>query len=248
MKILCFSGTGNSLYLSKEIAKKFDGKILSIPQLLRDEIFEVEDEMVGIIFPIYYLDIPSMVHEYLSKVRIKSNYTFAILTYGMFAFNTKSFINRYNFKIDYTNEIKMIDNYVAFFDMKKSKNGLTNYEYSIESIVKEIENKKICNKTNNLKRTFGNFMHSFTKPKNIKFEDEKFYVNSNCTLCEVCKKACVANNIQVEDKVIYKNNCEQCMACIQLCPQNAIHHKNEKNDERYLNKNITLSEIISLNN
>lgn len=46
MKILYYTSTGNNLY----IAKQLGGDLYSIPQLMKDEAFDIEDEIVGIVF------------------------------------------------------------------------------------------------------------------------------------------------------------------------------------------------------
>lgn len=45
MKILYFTSTGNNLY----IAHQLGGELLSIPQMVKDDIFDIEDESVGIV-------------------------------------------------------------------------------------------------------------------------------------------------------------------------------------------------------
>ena len=78
MKILYFTGTGNCL----SVAKHFDADLLSIPQLVKDNIYEIEDDTVGIVYPVYAISIPDIVRKYLSQCKIKANYVFVIATYG----------------------------------------------------------------------------------------------------------------------------------------------------------------------
>lgn len=54
MKVLYFTSTGNNLY----IAESLGGELLSIPQLIKKEEYEIKDEVVGIIFPVYYGSVP----------------------------------------------------------------------------------------------------------------------------------------------------------------------------------------------
>ena len=60
MKILYFTGTGNCL----AVAKKFNAELLSIPQMLNSNIYDIEADTVGIyilsittLFPILLRDI-----------------------------------------------------------------------------------------------------------------------------------------------------------------------------------------------
>ncbi|MFC2662882.1 MAG: 4Fe-4S ferredoxin, partial [Eubacterium sp.] len=78
MTILYFSATGNSLFT----AKKIGGNLLSIPQLVREKKYDIEDDVIGIVCPTYCADAPRMVQEYLNQARLKADYTFFISTYG----------------------------------------------------------------------------------------------------------------------------------------------------------------------
>ena len=78
MKTLYFSATGNNLY----IAKKLGGELLSIPQLIKNNEYEIEDDVVGIVFPVFYANSPNIVREFLKKANIKADYIFTIASYG----------------------------------------------------------------------------------------------------------------------------------------------------------------------
>ena len=76
MTILYFSATGNCL----SVAKKLGGNLLSIPQLVKHEQYEIEDDVIGVICPTYCADAPRMVQQYLAKAKLKADYTFMICT------------------------------------------------------------------------------------------------------------------------------------------------------------------------
>lgn len=81
MKIFYFTGTGNSL----AVAKRLNGELVSIPQVMKEKSFVFEDEAIGIIFPLYCLNPPKMVREFLSKAKFQTEYLFAVATYGNLA-------------------------------------------------------------------------------------------------------------------------------------------------------------------
>ncbi len=245
MKLLVFSATGNSLYVAKRIQKEMDAEILSIPQLYHQKKWQIEDEVVGIVLPIYALEIPALVDEYLKQVQIKADYIFAVFTHALFAFETQALIHRYSFEVDATFQIKMPNNYLPVFDMKKT-NQKKIKDISIHSILESIQTKMKHQRKSEIKFLLGNGIRKLNPPK-FKEEDRKFTVSKKCTLCGVCKSVCVSNNITIENKVIFHHQCEQCLACIHLCPMKAIHHKSEKNDERYIHPEIESKEIIRLN-
>ena len=76
---------------------------------------------------------------------------------------------------------------------------------------------------------------------------KKYVVDDNCILCGTCSKVCPANNISVNDKVIFSDKCEVCYACIHNCLKKAIHVKYEKSSDRFRNEHIALKKIIEAN-
>ena len=67
MKILYFTGTGNSLY----VAKKIGGELISIPQAMKNKVFEYEDEKIGIVdalIKVYNSFISKKIDDYNSSV------------------------------------------------------------------------------------------------------------------------------------------------------------------------------------
>ncbi|HIW17731.1 MAG TPA: EFR1 family ferrodoxin [Candidatus Faecalicoccus intestinipullorum] len=81
LKIFYFTGTGNSL----AVAKRLSGELVSIPQVMKERDFVFKDEAIGIIFPLYCLNPPKMVREFLSKAKFNTDYLFAVATYGNLA-------------------------------------------------------------------------------------------------------------------------------------------------------------------
>ena len=63
MVICYFTATGNSLY----VARRIGGRLLSIPQLMRQETISIEDEAVGIVCPVYNVEFPMMVREFIAE-------------------------------------------------------------------------------------------------------------------------------------------------------------------------------------
>lgn len=79
MTVCYFTASGNCLY----VARKIGGTLLSIPQLMKQDNIEIKDEAVGIVCPVYAVEMPMMVKEFLKKARITTPYFFFIYTYGM---------------------------------------------------------------------------------------------------------------------------------------------------------------------
>jgi flavodoxin/NAD-dependent dihydropyrimidine dehydrogenase PreA subunit len=85
-EIYYFSGTGNSLVIARDIAEKVNGNLISIPSQLDKERIITDADVIGIVFPVYYVglsNIPLIVQEFVMKLdKISKKYIFAICTYG----------------------------------------------------------------------------------------------------------------------------------------------------------------------
>jgi len=251
MTVFYFTGTGNCLHVAKTIG----GQLYSIPQLMKNRQFDFEDDVIGLVFPVYGWSVPKIVNEFINNVKIKANYTFLIGTYGTIAGSCIHDFVKYlkvkNIEINYADSIKMVDNYLPKFEMKNQ----------IETLGKKKTNEKLSVIVNNInnRKNYGHYSgigeRFLTKIIKLMLSDildgksaQKYIINSNCNRCGICIKLCPTGNIGIDDKVIFNNICEVCYACIQNCPQNAMHLKNERSSARFRNENITLNEIIQANN
>ncbi len=85
-EIYYFSGTGNSLVVARDIAGKMNGNLISIPSTMDKDRITTDADIIGIVFPLYYLgivDIPLVVQRFVGKLdEINSKYIFAVCTYG----------------------------------------------------------------------------------------------------------------------------------------------------------------------
>ena len=76
--VLYFTGTGNSLYIAKQIEEE----PVSIPRAIHREPLEFTADSIGIVAPVYGHEVPSMVKDFMKKARFHTDYFFMILTYG----------------------------------------------------------------------------------------------------------------------------------------------------------------------
>jgi ferredoxin/protein involved in ribonucleotide reduction len=250
MKIFYFSSTGNNLY----IAKRLGGQAYSIPKLLNsaDEL-TFEDESIGIVFPCYYLGVPRIVKEFIGKVKLKSNYLFAIESFGNMSLGTVnqffSLTKKYGINLSYLNEICMVDNYIPLFDMNKQKSTASgkhieeNLKQLIDDILQKkqyIKKKSVCNSA------FTYFAQHFYK-FNTRKADSRFTVENTCNSCGICQRVCPVNNIKVTTRPEFQHHCDECFSCTHNCPQNAIRVKGEKSRARFVNEHVTVKEIIVAN-
>ena len=94
--LFVLSGTGNSLNVALRIQENIENcKILSIPRVFEEEKFTYEAARIGFVFPVYFLDAPHIVREFLKRIKITGNpYVFAVATCGGESGKTFQTINK----------------------------------------------------------------------------------------------------------------------------------------------------------
>lgn len=252
MKVLYFTGTGNSL----SVAKHFGKELISIPQMIKNNTYLIEDDIVGLILPTYFLGVPPIVKSYLKRCKIQANYTFVITTYGCYAGGSLSEIKRVlksnGNKADYYAKLLMVDNFLPFFDMN-SQLALVkkkNITYNLDKIIFDINSKKIQDAGTNVFNKILSLLSCIFISGFEKHISKLFYINKACIGCGVCKTVCPTNNIELvtnEGLPTYGNNCSACLSCIHNCPQNAIQMRVQRSKARFRNPEVLLDEIEQSN-
>lgn len=254
MTILFFSATGNSLWAAKYIG----GELKSIPQLERAGEYEIADDVIGIISPVYNLTLPLLVSRYLTKAKLKAGYIFGVLTYGFMsgvaAGKLVKALKANGNAIHYTACLKMVDNYLPGFRMESQTAGLPGKQVDANaaSIKRDIENRlhriprinpiwRMISPIWNRKMELGKGMRA------INNNDRKFSVTGQCIGCGTCARVCPVSNITVKGRPEFHHRCESCFACIHNCPKRAIQLKDQRSEARFRNANVALKELIEAN-
>jgi ferredoxin len=87
-QIYYFTGTGNSLFIARQIAENIDGKLISIASVVKREHITTDAQIIGLVFPVYYASnlssgIPLIVERFLYKLEgLGSKYIFAVCTHS----------------------------------------------------------------------------------------------------------------------------------------------------------------------
>ncbi|MDO4305378.1 MAG: EFR1 family ferrodoxin [Eubacteriales bacterium] len=250
--IFYFTGTGNGLYIAKQIEEK----PLSIPQIMRQENMEFTAETIGIVAPIYGHEVPSMVKEFLKKVVFQTDYFYMILTYGNrhggAAELAKKLCDECGVSVNYINVIVMVDNWLPGFDMNEQKKIDKRVEENMAVILDDLAaHKNMISEVTDIDRAahqqFLNRMNQM--PADV--WQHLLRVTENCVGCGTCEKVCPSSSIHVADgKAVHiPGNCQTCLACAHACPKKAIQLTiPEANpDARYRNEHISLHEIMESN-
>lgn len=265
--ILYFTGTGNCLYVARQLAGK-NSELLSIPQLMKQNEIVIEADEIGLVYPIYGHMPPNMVRQFIKKAKLKADYKFAVLTYGNRKCSAVEIWDEISRKagvpFDYINTLIMVDNWLPNFDMNQQMLIDKHIPENRDKINADISARKKWHEpvTDEERAQHQGFM-SFTgmDPETgfMLHSENCFTVTDACIGCGACVAVCPKGNYRLTSQgVKTEGNCEFCFACIQNCPQKAIQFvKNEKDpllrngevnpNARYRNEHISLMDIKKSN-
>ncbi|MBN2168023.1 MAG: EFR1 family ferrodoxin [Actinobacteria bacterium] len=251
MTVLYFTATGNSLY----VAKRLDEQLESIPQAFKHEDYIFSDDEIGLVFPVYWGSVSPYIQKFLSRVKLNSDYIFAVMTYGMYKGGVTSHLMKiakeYNIHFSYINTILMVDNYLPTFNIEKqlATESKKQIDRHLEKIAADISSgKEWAPKDSMISRVMSKGSMLINKGEIGTGFTASYNIEDSCNGCGVCVKVCPADNIKLQNtRPVFGAECLSCLACTHNCPINAIRLESEKSKTRYRNQHISLKEIIEAN-
>ena len=254
--IYYFTGTGNSLAAARKIAARLgDCELVRVSSLLmtRDDIVP-QAERVGIICPVYFSGLPSVVAECARHLDLsRSQYIFSVVTYGGSGASSAlgqldSILRMRNRGLDAGFMVKMPGNYILMYSSpvgRKREKVLAKADTQIEDIAGAISR---CEKRKLPSSILANLVHSLAYPRfvsRVHEDDRKFTVSEICTSCGICAAICPVENIElVNGKPVWKHHCELCCGCIHLCPVGAIQAGSGTiTRQRYRNPSVSIEDL-----
>lgn len=266
--IFYFTGTGNCLYIARQLAGE-NAELLSIPQMAKRGKYDFEADEIGLVYPIYGHMPPYMVRQFIQKAKLNAKYKFAVLTYGARKCDSVEIWDRISRKagnaFDYIGTIVMVDNWLPNFDMNEQIKIDKHIPENLQKITTDINQQKHWHEpvTEEERLQHQGFMQRSGLDPEVGFlmKSEKcFAVTDACIDCGICTYVCPRGNYELTSRgVKTSGDCEFCFACIQNCPQKAIQFRKsedgsfpdgtEKNpNARYRNEHVSLMDLKLANN
>lgn len=220
--IVYFSGTGNSRSVAFKL--RLEGEKIAE---WNEDIGEIEDERLGLVFPVYCGDMPAGLIETVRRTKISVKYVFAVATAGGTAgksLRSAAYLMREKgLKLDYAACLRMPDSCIMFPTPEAEKLRLLDSEDErVKKIASELDAR--VTKTVAPKKPFG-FATRATwylfRHVAGKISDKS--AGPECVRCMQCVNGCPVHNIEIKDGAVsFKGGCEDCYRCIQSCPVRAI--------------------------
>ncbi|MDR0778528.1 MAG: EFR1 family ferrodoxin, partial [Methanomassiliicoccaceae archaeon] len=201
--ILYFSGTGNSRYVAERLGTMLDLPFAPVTDVKDNEI-DASGRSVGIVWPVYFWGIPTLISEFIKKTEFKNfDKIFSVCTYGEKPGNASRMLEkeflRKGIVVTHHFEIRMPYNYVLFYKVPpkdEQTRMLSEADDCIERIhgllaEKEYEEKRSLMAP--MMSAIGYPWHKYGR------RTKRFRVTNECTGCSVCEEACQMNIIQMKD-------------------------------------------------
>lgn len=231
--IVYFSGTGNSRSVAEKLAR--DGERVEEISAITEDV--LEDERIGIVFPVYCADVPRAVAEFLKRVKFVSSYIFSIATAGGGAGRSHGsvayLLEAQGTSLAYSDTVIMPDSCIAFATPAKAKTRLLERE---SGRVREIAEALDAGKRTAVKASapFGAGTRLMWKFFKAIFGLDRKKATEACVGCGLCAAGCPVNNIEMRNgkAAFLGGSCENCFRCIQSCPERAIEFGRLKVNDR----------------
>ena len=252
--IFYFSGTGNSLWVAKELAEVYNDKLISISEELMQPnnhfSYSVSaDEKIFFVFPIHSWGTDVLTFRFLEKINL-ANYqkqpVFMVCTCGgncgYAAQIVKRILHKKNIILTNWYSVQMPNNYILMkgfnTDAKEIETQkLADAPQRLQLIIDDISDGKNRNLYVQGKLSFLKTYIIYPLFRKHGIKRNLFYAKNNCISCGLCIDICSTKTIFWQDKTPqwHKDTCVQCTACINGCPERAIEYgKISETKGRYL--------------
>lgn len=248
--ILYFSGTGNSLAISRQLAEKLGEQVMSLNRAVTQDLSH--ERRVGLVFPCYWFNAPRAVTELVPRLRLSEEaYVFIVIPCGAQAGNAIWTVRRMlaakGIDVAYSHKIRVPDNSAVGFGRNPNDQvwKFDRYAGRLERIAADIAAGvrrchyawwgvagALCALHAVQRRT----LHMLTPAVNV----------DKCIACGICKDVCPQDNITFTDsKAHCGNDCTQCLACVHFCPQQAVelNRKPTLKDNQYHHPKVKVGDM-----
>lgn len=224
--IFYFSGTGNSAWAARQLARLTGNEAYDITDLKKLPDMN-HAKQIGFVFPVYAWGAPEIMADFAKKLPKPRVFTFGVCTCGGDAgLAMKQFSKLYPLSSSYS--LLMPNNYILGSDTDDEGEILqriTAARAELARISGEIQRQEPVYRVHEgglagVKTHLANFgFNRFARSA------KPFFAEDSCNGCGWCAGNCPASAISIRDgRPVWAARCYQCLRCINACPQQAIQY------------------------
>lgn len=224
--IFYFSGTGNSAWAARQLARLTEDEACDITAL-NGLPGLANARQIGFVFPIYAWGAPEVMADFARKLPNIQSFTFGLCTCGGNAGHAmKRFSRLYPLSSCYS--LLMPNNYILGSDIDGKDEILqkiTAARAELERIAQEIQRQEQVYRVH--EGTMARLKSGLVNLGFNKFarSAKPFFAEDSCNGCGLCAANCPAHAITLREvKPVWAGQCYQCLRCINQCPQQAIQY------------------------
>jgi len=245
--ILCFSGTGNSLYVAKELSRHLGDEIVSLP-LHPGVRLNPSDNRIIWVFPVYSWGIPPVLKKWIGRILLPSGHKMqhlAVMTCGddvgmadrtwRNALAVRGWVGRDAFSVQMPNTYVLMKGFdVDSVELAKSKIEASQERVAriaclLKKIIAEFNPENDVYINDLTRGRFAGMKTSVIYPwfKYFAMSPKPFFANDECISCGVCAASCPLENIRMDGgKPVWGDDCAFCQRCYHICPRHAVAYSN----------------------
>ncbi len=245
--IFYFSGTGNSLFVANELAKRIrNSRVRPIIALIGQNVIRTDAEAIGIVFPVQAMTIPTVVKQLLRKIDLgPAKYVFAVATRLGLLFEDFGALDRRlrkkgrrldaQFLLNMGSNDAKVEGYRCPTDEEIAAleaDVLERLDRIAEIVVRrERHRPKDIEFTVGLSygrfgnRLFERFIVSLRSLADLIGGVNYYYADDACSGCGICARVCLSGKISMNDKRPAWSKdvlCHMCYACLNYCPKHSL--------------------------
>lgn len=233
--VIYFTGTGNSRYLARILAKELEDELVSAPELIKEDMvgdFKSEKPWV-FVSPTYGWQLPRIFRRFIEESYFDgTRNAYFVMDCGSGTGNAQKGLREIcavkGFEFMGMAEIKMPENYIAVFSAPDENTSEKLLRIGEKQVLRAAAQIKAGQSFPEKKSgPLGKFLSGPVNWGFYRFTigDKKFRITDKCISCGQCEENCMMNNICIENgRPVWHGNCIHCMACICRCPVEAIEY------------------------